>query len=145
MAAIAGGAEVVAIPEVETTPEIIAHELWAAYERGKPHAIAVVAEGARHNATALTAFSDEHHSRIVFDLRTTTLGHVQRGGQPSAYDRLLATRVGAGAGATLARGEHGVLMGMRGGHLTATPLCDVADRQKSLDPEKIRLANVLAR
>lgn len=65
------------------------------YERGKPHAIAVVAEGARHNATALTAFFHEHHSRIGFDLRTTTLAHVQRGGQPSAYDRLLSTRLGA--------------------------------------------------
>lgn len=145
MAGIAGGAEVVAIPEVETTPEIIAHELCAAYERGKPHAIAVVAEGARHNATALTAFFHKHHSRIGFDLRTTTLGHVQRGGQPTAYDRLLATRLGAGAVATLARGDHGVLMGMLGGHLTATPLSDVAGRQKSLDPELIRLADVLAR
>ena len=145
MAGIAGGAEVVSIPEVETTPETIAAELCAAYERGKPHAIAVVAEGARHNATTLTAFFQEHHSRIGFDLRTTTLGHVQRGGQPTAYDRLLATRLGAGAVATLARGEAGVLIGMLGGHLTATPLVDVAGRQKPLDPEMIRLADVLAR
>jgi 6-phosphofructokinase 1 len=65
MAGIAGGAEVVAIPEVETAPETIAHELRAAYERGKAHAIAVVAEGARHNAAALIAYFREHHSRLT--------------------------------------------------------------------------------
>ena len=145
VAGIAGGAEVVAIPEVETTPETIAHELRAAYERGKAHAIAVVAEGARHNAAALTAYFREHHSRIGFDLRITTLGHVQRGGQPTAYDRLLGTRLGAGAVATLARGAHGVLMGMLGGRVTATPLPEVAGKQKPLDLELIRLSAVLAR
>jgi 6-phosphofructokinase 1 len=144
MAGIAGGAEVVAIPEAETGPEIIARDLCAAYERGKTHAIAVVAEGAQHNATALTAYFAEHHSRIGFDLRVTTLGHVQRGGQPTAYDRLLATRLGAGAVATLARGECGVLMGMLGGRLCATPLADVAGRRKALDSDLIRLAHVLA-
>jgi 6-phosphofructokinase 1 len=144
MAGIAGGAEVVAIPEVETAPETIARELCAAYERGKTHAIVVVAEGAQHNAAALTAYFGEHHSRLGFDLRITTLGHVQRGGQPTAYDRLLATRLGAGAVAALARGEHGVLMGMLGGQLTATPLSDVAGRRKPLDSDLITLAHVLA-
>lgn len=145
MAGIAGGAEVVAIPENETTPDTIARELCAAYARGKSHAIAVVAEGARHNAATLDAYFREHHSRIGFELRTTTLGHVQRGGQPTAYDRLLATRLGAAAVATLARGEHGVLMGMVGGCVTATPLTDVAGKQKLLDPALIALADVLAR
>lgn len=145
MAGIAGGAEVVAIPEVETTPDTIAQELCAAYDRGKAHALAVVAEGAHHNAASLAAYFREHHSRIGFDLRITTLGHVQRGGEPTAYDRLLATRLGAGAVATLARGERGVLMGMIGGRLIATPLVDVAGKQKPLDAALINLADVLAR
>ena len=145
MAGIAGGAEVVAIPEVETTPDAIAQQLCAAYERGKAHAIAVVAEGARHNATTLAAYFREHHSRLGFELRITTLGHVQRGGQPTAYDRLLATRLGAGAVEALARGERGVLIGMVGGHLTATPLAEVASKSKPIDPELIKLADVLAR
>ena len=144
MAGIAGGAEVVAIPEVETTPETIAHELCSAYERGKVHAIAVVAEGARHNAAALTDYFREHHSRIGFDLRITTLGHVQRGGQPTAYDRLLATRLGAYAVDVLARGEHGVLVGMRNGRPAATPFADIVGQRKTLDVELIRLATVLA-
>jgi 6-phosphofructokinase 1 len=101
MAGIAGGAEVIVIPEIETTPEQVAAELSRAYERGKAHALAVVAEGARYNAEALAAYFREHQERIGFDLRATTLGHVQRGGAPTAYDRLLATRLGAGAAAAL--------------------------------------------
>jgi 6-phosphofructokinase 1 len=145
MSGIAGGAEVVVVPEVETTPDAIAHELRAAYERGKAHAVVVVAEGARQNAAALAAYFREHHARIGFDLRTTTLGHVQRGGTPTAYDRLLATRLGAGAVDALARGDHGVLVGVVGGRVTTTALAEVSTRQKPLDPDLIRLADVLAR
>ena len=144
MAGIAGGAEVIVIPEIETTPEQVAQELSAAYDRGKAHALAVVAEGARYDAEALLAYFREHKARIGFDLRTTTLGHVQRGGAPTAYDRLLATRLGAGAVAALARGETGVLVGMEEGRVATTPLVTVVGRQKPIDPELFTLARVLA-
>ena len=143
MAGIAGGAEVVLIPELETTPEQVAQELRAAYERGKAHALAVVAEGARYNAEALMAYFREHKARIGFDLRTTTLGHVQRGGAPTAYDRLLATRLGAGAVAALARGETGVLVGMAQSRVTTTLLADIVGVQKPIDSELFALAKVL--
>ncbi|CAG0966986.1 6-phosphofructokinase 1 [Planctomycetaceae bacterium] len=143
MAGIAGGAEVVAIPEIETTPEQVAQELRSAYERGKAHALAVVAEGAKYDAETLASYFREHEARIGFDVRTTTLGHVQRGGAPTAYDRLLATRLGAGAVATLARGEIGVLVGMVQGRVTTTPLADIVSIQKSIDPELFELAKVL--
>lgn len=143
MAGIAGGAEVVVIPEIETTPEQVAQELRAAYERGKPHALAVVAEGARYDAEALMAYFREHQARIGFDLRATTLGHVQRGGAPTAYDRLLATRLGAGAVAALAGGETGVLIGMVQGCVKTTPLADIVGIQKPIDPELFALAKVL--
>jgi 6-phosphofructokinase 1 len=143
MAGIAGGAEAIVIPEIETTPEQVAQELAAAYERGKAHALAVVAEGARYDAEAMAAYFREHHARIGFDLRATTLGHVQRGGAPTAYDRLLASRLGAGAVEALARGETGVLLGMRQGRVTATPLGQICGAQKSVDPELFALAKVL--
>lgn len=143
MAGIAGGAEVIVIPEVETTPEIVAQELSNAYARGKAHALAVVAEGARHDAEALATYFRKHEARIGFELRTTTLGHVQRGGAPLAYDRLLATRLGAGAVAALARGESGVLIGMQQGRVTSTPLTAIVGVQKQLDPELFTLAKVL--
>ena len=143
MAGIAGGAEVVVIPESETTPEQIAVELRAVYECGKAHAIAVVAEGARYDAEALVAYFREHHARIGFDLRATTLGHVQRGGAPTAYDRVLATRLGAGAVTALAQGETGILVGMEQGRVVYTPFTEVVGRQKTIDPELFSLARIL--
>ena len=131
MAGIAGGAEAIVIPEVETDPEVVATELRSAYERGKAHALVVVAEGARYNAAALARYFQEHHERLGFDLRVTTLGHVQRGGAPSAYDRLLATRLGADAVERLARGEHGVLVGLVKGEIAATPLSRSGRQQKA--------------
>ncbi len=105
MAAIAGGAEAVVIPEVETDPEEVAAELRTAYERGKAHAIVVVAEGARYNAEGLSRYFKENHERLGFDLRTTILGHVQRGGAPGVFDRLLATRFGDAAVEATGRGR----------------------------------------
>jgi len=145
MAGIAGGAEAVVIPEVETDPEALARELRGAYERGKSHALVVVAEGAQLNATRLAEYFHENEKRLGFELRVTILGHVQRGGAPGAYDRLLATRLGAAAVAALARGENGVLVGWARGGVTTTPLAEVAGRQKALDPELFELAQVLAR
>lgn len=143
MSGIAGGAEVIVIPEIETTPEEVAAALHAAYERGKAHALAVVAEGARYNAEALVAYFRENRARIGFQLRTTTLGHVQRGGAPTAFDRLLATRLGAGAVAALARGETGVLVGMVQGQVTTTPLSAIVGIQKPIDPDLFELARIL--
>lgn len=143
MTAIAGGAEVVVVPEIETTPEQVSQGLRAAYERGKAHALVVVAEGAKYNAEALVSYFKEHSARIGFDLRSTTLGHVQRGGAPTAFDRILATRLGAGAVSALANGEESVLVGMLKGSVTTTPLSKVVGVQKSIDPELPLLARVL--
>ena len=145
MAGIAGGAEAVVIPEVDTEPEAVAQELRWAYDRGKSHALVVVAEGAKLNAARLADYFHQHEKRLGFELRVTILGHVQRGGAPGAFDRLLATRLGAGAVDALARGENGVLVGWVRGEVTTTPLAAVVGRQKALDPELFKLAGVLAR
>jgi len=144
MAGIAGGAEAVLIPEVATDPEELARELRAAYGRGKRHALVVVAEGCAMDALALKQYFDEHRATLGFEMRATILGHVQRGGAPSAFDRLLATRLGAAATAALAAGEHGVLVGHRGGETATTPLAEVAARHKALDLSLVELARVLA-
>jgi 6-phosphofructokinase 1 len=145
MAGIAGGTEAIVIPEVETDPEAVADELRCAYERGQAHALVVVAEGARYNAAALADYFKEHHERLGFDLRVTTLGHVQRGGAPSAYDRLLATRLGANAVERLTHGEHGVLVGLVKGEIASTPLTEVVTNKKQLDLRLLDLARMLAR
>lgn len=143
MSGIAGGAEAIVIPEFAVTPEEVAQRLRAAYDRGKSHGIAVVAEGASQNVEALAAYFRLHRDRIGFDPRTTTLGHVQRGGAPTAYDRILATRLGAGAVKALAAGQSDVLIGMRQGRVSATPLSEIVGIQKPLDPELVALAGVL--
>lgn len=145
LAGIAGGAEAVAIPEVETDPEALARELRAAYERGKSHALVVVAEGAAYNAARLAEYFRANEKRLGFELRVTILGHVQRGGAPGAADRLLATRLGAAAVDALARGEAGVLVGWVRGAVATTPLEEVAGKLKPLDPALLALAQVLAR
>jgi 6-phosphofructokinase 1 len=145
MSAIAGGAEAVILPEFETDPEVVATELRAGYERGKPHALVVVAEGARYNAEGLARYFQQHRERLGFELRVTILGHVQRGGAPGAFDRLLATRLGAGAVERLAQGEQGVLVGLLKGQIVSTPLDEVVAKRKPLDPKLLDLARVLAR
>jgi 6-phosphofructokinase 1 len=145
MAGIAGGAEAVILPEVEADPEAVAVALRAGYERGKPHALVVVAEGARYNAEGLAGYFQKHRERLGFDLRVTILGHVQRGGAPGAFDRLLATRLGAAATERLARGEHGLLVGLLKGEIAATPLAEVVSRTKPLDAGLLKLAGILAR
>ncbi|HZS03511.1 MAG TPA: ATP-dependent 6-phosphofructokinase [Blastocatellia bacterium] len=145
MAGIAGGAEAISIPEVETHPEVIADEIRMAYERGKPHAIVVVAEGAKYNAEGLVTYFREHRERLGFDLRATKLGHVQRGGAPGVFDRLLATRMGAAATGCLERGEFGVLVGLKKGEITTTPLSEVVATRKTLDLDLLDLGRVLAK
>jgi 6-phosphofructokinase 1 len=146
MSGIAGGAEAIVIPEFETTPEQVAQIISAAYARGKSHALVVVAEGAKHDADALFKYLNENYrEELGFDVRATTLGHVQRGGAPLAYDRLLASRLGVGAVEALARGEYGVLCGMRQGQVTTTPLAEIAGKTKPLDKRLLKLAQTLAR
>lgn len=144
-AALAGGAEAVVIPEMEIDPDTLAAEIRSAYQRGKPHALVVVAEGARYNAERLVQHFKEHRERLGFEIRATTLGHTQRGGTPGAFDRLLATRFGAAAVKTLAMGESGVLVGLLKGELATTPLSEVVANKKPIDLSLMELARTLAR
>jgi 6-phosphofructokinase 1 len=143
MAAIAGGADCVVVPEAEIEPQSVAEELEGAYRRGKRHAIVVVAEGAKYNAAGLAKHFE--HGRLGFDLRVTQLGHVQRGGTPGAFDRLLATRLAVGAVEALARGERGCLMGLIKGDVRSTPLEEIVGVHKSIDLNLLQIAKVLAK
>jgi 6-phosphofructokinase 1 len=144
LAGIAGGAEAVVIPEHPTDPERIAAEIRGAYERGKPHAIIVVAEGANPNAQGLAQYLAEHHDRLGLELRVTILGYTQRGAAPTVADRLLATRLGAAAVDQLASGTGGVVVGVVKGDLAVTPLDEVVAGKKPLDPRLLDVARVMA-
>lgn len=145
MAGIAGGAEAVAIPEVPASVVAVADAVRDAYRRGKAHALVVVAEGVRGGADALARELAAHRADVGFDVRMTKIGHVQRGGAPGAFDRILASRTGAAAVDALARGVTGVLIGITRSAITETPLAEVAGRLKQVDPSLFELARVLAR
>jgi len=143
-AGLAGGAEVVVLPELDLEPQVVAERLRAAYERGKTHAIVVVAEGAKHGTEELLTHFREHGDRIGFELRHTTLGHVVRGGAPTVADRLLATRLGVRAVEQLVAGNTGVLVGVQGSDVITTPLADVAGRTKPVELKLLEVARMLA-
>jgi len=143
IAGMAGGAEAIVIPERELPPARLAEILQAAHERGKRHALIVVAEGSQNNAQKLAEYFKQHDPH--FELRVTILGHVQRGGTPTAFDRLLATRLGVAAMEALVRGEQGILVGLLDNRPGFTPLNDVVDRTKPLDLGLLDIAEMLAK
>jgi 6-phosphofructokinase 1 len=86
-----------------------------------------------------------HQDEIGFEARVTILGHIQRGGSPSAFDRILATRLGVAAVERLHEGVYGVMVGLVGGQIVATPLPEVLAQRKSLDLRTYEMAKMLAR
>ena len=86
----------------------------------------------------------EHRERLGYELRVTILGHVQRGGTPTAFDRLLGTRLGVGAIERIVAGNYGVLMGWIDGKVAATPLDVVVAKKKTLDLSLLDLAGMLS-
>jgi len=145
MASIAGGAEVVLCPEVPFDLNEVAKELRDSYMRGKAHAIVVVAEGVPGGANGVAEHFRTYHDEIGFEARVTILGHIQRGGSPSAFDRILATRLGVGAVERLHEGVYGVMVGLVGGQIAATPLAEVLAQRKRLDLRTYEVAKMLAR
>lgn len=140
---LAGGAELVLIPEVETSMEDVAHTIEDSYVRGKAHCIIIVAEGWKPGTRAVVDYLVEREEELGFEVRLTVLGHIQRGGSPSAFDRLLATRLGAAAAEAIANGERGVMVGWVGNHSALTPLEEAVAFQKEINRELCRLAAIM--
>jgi 6-phosphofructokinase 1 len=142
MSAIAGGAEAVLVPEFEPRPEEIMSAFRMSWEQGKPHFIVVAAEGAVFTAEQFNDFVND--SAEAFESRLTVLGHVQRGGSPTAFDRILSSRLGTAAVRALADGESGVMIGLQGRRTERVALVEVAGQVRPLDPELYEMAEVLA-
>ena len=142
MAGVIGGAEVILIPEVEMTIAEVAEKVEGAYKRGKTHSIIVVSEGANLKTTELSKALDA--MKVGFTTRVTILGHIQRGGRPSAFDRLLATRLGVKAVDGLLAGKSDVMMALRGRDIEPVPLKEVVGRQREANLEYYEMAKMLA-
>jgi 6-phosphofructokinase 1 len=142
-AGIICGAEMVLVPESETAFDDITSAVDEAYKRGKSHAIIVVAEG--YSMSVADVASKLEELQLGFTTRVTVLGHIQRGGKPTAFDRFLATRFGVKAVEFLLTGQVGVMTGLNGRDIEPIPLATVISKKKTLSAEYLNMARVLAR
>lgn len=143
MAGIVCGAEVVLIPEVKVGIEDIAKMVEEAYKRGKTHSIIINAEGSGFKTVELAKALDDMD--VGFTTRVTILGHIQRGGTPTAYDRLVASRMGVKAVEALLEGKSGVMTGLKGRGIEFVPIADVIANKRAFNMEYYEMARVLAR
>jgi 6-phosphofructokinase 1 len=141
-AGIVCGAEMILIPEKEVTLEEISKMVEGAYERGKSHCIIVAAEGASLKVHEISEYLKENE--VGFETRVTILGHVPRGGSPSAFDRLLATRMGIKAAEELLAGNTDIMIGLSGRDIITVPLEEVVDKYRIPNLELINMAKILA-
>ena len=141
---IAGGAEMVLIPEHETPFEQITQIIESAYVRGKPHCIIVVAEGWKPGARALVNQLTEQRQDLGFSVRVTQLGYVQRGGSAGAFDRILATRFGAAAVRELVAGNAGNIVGWVRDAITLTSLEKAVSFGTRISSELVELAQIMS-
>jgi 6-phosphofructokinase 1 len=151
---IAGGADVILIPEVPFDIDQVAETIRQRHARGRYFSIVVAAEGAKFaggNETLPAAGLDEFgHARLGgigsvlaqeiekrtgFESRSVVLGHIQRGGSPSAFDRVLATRYGLGAIDMVHRGEFGKMAALRGNKIISIPLAEAIASNRKVDKE----------
>ena len=163
---IAGGADVILIPERPFDIDKVADSIRQRHERGRYFSIVVVAEGAKFSSQpgqGAPVLSDmgkdefghvklggianilarEIEKRTGFETRAVVLGHIQRGGSPSAFDRVLATRYGLGAIDMVHRGEFGCMAALRSNKIVSIPLLDAISRNRTVDDEMIAMVEGL--
>jgi 6-phosphofructokinase 1 len=139
VSAIATGAEFALVPEREVDLSEICEQLRFRYAEGRDNAIIILAEG----AGSAQNIADSIKNAIGFETRVTVLGHYQRGGAPTVFDRLLASRFGKNAVELLVAGKHGVMVGLHCNDIIATLLEEVVKGDKRPQDEMLRLAEVL--
>jgi 6-phosphofructokinase 1 len=151
-AGLAGGAETVLVPEVEADLDELCRRIVSGYKLGKAHSIVVVAEGVggdfktgRHlDESSAFQIGDYVKEKTGFETRVTILGHIQRGGNPTAQDRIIASRMGAKAVEMLREGHSGYMVGVVHTEIKATPLEEALQQEKPVDLDFHRLAHILA-
>jgi 6-phosphofructokinase 1 len=139
---VAGGAEQILIPETKENGKELCKRLERSFSRGKRSAIVVVAEG--DEAGGAFAIARQVSACLKTDYRVCILGHIQRGGTPTARDRILASKLGVAAVEALVSGKDGCMVGEVKGEIAYTPLQHTWERTKDLEPSLLALMKVLA-
>src|ERR1700751_4124198 len=158
---IAGGADVILIPEQPFDVDKVAAKIRLRHGRGRYFSIVVVAEGAKFAATSggpvthsgekdkfgharlggiANTLAQEIERRTGFETRTVVLGHIQRGGSPTAFDRVLATRYGLGAIDMVHRGEFGRMAALRANKIISIPLAEATAKNRTVVQEMMNAA-----
>jgi ATP-dependent phosphofructokinase / diphosphate-dependent phosphofructokinase len=160
---VAGGADVILIPEQPFNIADVAETIKQRHDRGRYFSIVVVAEGARLASQSVdnerrktdefghvrlggigNTLAAEIESRTGFETRAVILGHTQRGGSPTAFDRMLATRYGIGAIDLVHAGKFGRMVALKGNNITSVPISDAVAKNRSVNQEFIDVVNSLA-
>ncbi|MFN4144368.1 MAG: 6-phosphofructokinase [Runella sp.] len=141
---IAGGAEIVMVPEVLTPISEVVETLKQGWNRSKSSSIIVVAEGDEEGNAAEVAEKIKSRLEVEMDIRVTTLGHIQRGGVPTAHDRILASRLGLGAVEGLINGEKNVMVGLINDQVVYTPFKDTIRLPKPINEDLLRMVKILS-
>jgi 6-phosphofructokinase 1 len=159
---IAGGADVILVPERPFDIDEVCERIKRRHAAGRTFSIVVVSEGAepRDGGGITTAgaqtdafghvrlggigqqIADMIEERTGYETRVTVLGHIQRGGTPTAFDRVLATRFGVHAADMVARGEFGKMAALRGNQIASVPLQEATAQLKTVDPALYAVAEV---
>ncbi|MFK8267625.1 6-phosphofructokinase [Capnocytophaga cynodegmi] len=141
---IGGGAERILIPEEDTPIEELLQDIEEGHAKGKTSNIIVVAEGDKtgKNIFELKEYVEKKHPE--YDIRVAILGHMQRGGAPSCYDRVLASRMGVKAVETLLEGKSNYMVGINNDVIDLTPLEKAIKGGSKLDMELVRVAEIMS-
>ena len=158
---MAGGADAILVPERPFELDDVCDHLRARHARGRSFSIVVASEGAMPKEGSISTHADEvdefgHvrlggiaawlegeiEARTGYETRMVVLGHIQRGGTPTAFDRVLATRYGVEAADAVSRGESGTMVSLRGTDVLTVPLAEALSEPKLLDPELYETAEV---
>lgn len=137
-AGIAGGGDVILIPEIPYKEEKIAEYLMHRVEQNKPYSIVVVAEGIKNpgkERSVAQYLSNRIYEMTNLETRETVLGYIQRGGSPSPMDRVLATRYGTAAADLIADHDFGKMVSLKNNKIIAVPLKEIAGKLRLVDPE----------
>ncbi len=162
-AGVAGGGDVILIPEIPFDMEVVARRVVERSRRGKRFSIVVVAEGAKSVAGDIVVqriikdstdpvrlggiaelIAREIEKRTDLETRVTVLGHLQRGGTPTGFDRVLATRYGSRAAELAAEGKQGVMVALQGQDIVTVPIADAIARLKSVPPDHDLIKSALS-
>jgi 6-phosphofructokinase len=135
MAGIAGGAEMILIPEIPTPLEEVADCLSDAYLRGKAHGIIIVAEGYKPGTQAVIDYLAEQKEELGFSMRVTVLGHVQRGGSPTSLDRVLAAALGVYAVDLVAAGRFDRMVAWQNRTVVDVAIAEAVAQYQMVDPD----------